>query len=130
MDKKAVRIIFIVVGLLYAITMLVLAAFQLVDYSFAITTIVIMCVLFSFGLSGRLPLNREKPDERTKGLELKSLSFSWLLTLYFVCALSLLDHFKVVSLSGSIVLIAILFFMVISRYCIFWIIGKTGENVQ
>jgi len=130
MERKTSKILLAAVGSAYTVAVLLLAILRTLDLTIALTTIAVLVVFLVFGFIKRPPFHLQAPDERTRKVETLALAYSWLLTLYLVCVLYLLDHFKIVSIPDKSVLPIVFAFMVLSRYLLQLIVGKVGDKAE
>lgn len=125
MEKKSNLMTKIVIGVLFSILIIVLAALQVMSTTIAVIIIINMVIIFV--TTGLISKVKPKPDERTKRLDERATSWSYTFTLYLLCVLILLDNYTPIKLSKNSFAGILLFFMIYSNLIIRFFFRKRGD---
>ena len=124
MKNKSNLLTKIIIGGLFSIVILVLAALHVMDIKIAFLVLIIMLLGFiTMGFFER----RFKPDERIRRLDYRAISWSYMLTLILVSVYILLDNWGIFTLSALQLAGFILFFMIFSSLIIQFIFRKRSD---
>ena len=115
----------IIVGVLFSIVIIMLAAFNVIDMMVAL--IILINMVLGFTIVSFLLKRRPKPDERTRRLDYRATSWSYLLTLTFVSVYILLDNWGIFTLSSIQLAGFLLYFMIFSNLIIKFIFRKRSD---
>ena len=125
MKNKTNLLITIIIGILFSILILVLAALQIMSTTIAIIVLINMVIIsVTMGLLSKV---RPKPDERTKRLDERATSWSYTFTLYLLCVLVILDNYTSITLSKNSFAGILLFFMIYSNLIIRFFFRKRSD---
>ena len=125
MEKKLNPKGMFIVGILFSIVIIVLAYLQIMKTIVAI--IIIFNMVAGFATYSLLSKVRPAPDERTKRLDERATSWSYLSSLCLLCVLILLENYTSVALSTNTFAFILLFFMVYSSVILKFIFRKRGD---
>jgi hypothetical protein len=116
----------IIIGGLFSVVIIILAAFHVSDMKLAMMVLIIMVAVFT--ISGFISERRPKPDERTRRLDYRATSWSYNLTFMFVVVYVLhYYYFRVVTLSSIQLAGLLLYFMIFSNLIIKFIFRKRSD---
>ena len=125
MENKSNLLVTIIIGVLFSILILVLAALQIMSTKIAIIVLVNMVIIFvTMGLLSKV---RPKPDERTKRLYERATSWSYTFTFCLLCVLVILDNYTSITLSKNSFAGILLIFMIYSNLIIRFFFRKRGD---
>ena len=125
MEKKLNPKGMFIIGILFSIVIIVLAYLQIMKTIVAI--IIIFNMVAGFATYSLLSKVRPAPDERTKRLDERATSWSYLSSLCLLCVLILLENYTSVALSTNTFAFILLFFMVYSSIILKFIFRKRGD---
>jgi hypothetical protein len=127
MSPKRMVIVNNVLFVVLALAAIPLAILRIMDMTMAITFVLVLLVAGIFmGFLGK-PSSRFKTDERVRRINSRAAALSYSITQIGICALYLLDHYKVFNISSAQILLGLVIFMPYSFLLIAFILRRFGD---